>query len=159
MEKVYTKHDLIKLEDRFENVFSLTYETNEIPDSLMEITNMPYPSIRSQLIAEGYSLIICIPHLPVFKVLKQAELLQENHSFKLLRISPKVYNLAIEDFLKEFEYTYPFYWFEDFREVIFELPKTSQERMKLSNLNKNLLYSFCLEIEECTVAVWKGRID
>lgn len=70
-----------------------------------------------------------------------------------------MYNLAIEDFLKEFEYTYPFYWFEDFREVIFELPKTSQERMKLSNLNKNRLYSFCLEIEECTVAVWKGRID
>lgn len=154
MELVYTKQDLETLEDRFENFFSLPYETIEMPDSLSEINDVPYTLLRNKLLKENFSLLICLPHLPVFKELKSAELLKDNLSFRLLKISSENYNLAIEEFLKKSEYASSFIWIQDFKNVVVEMPKTSQQRMKLSNLGGNQIYSFWLEIEECTMAVW-----
>lgn len=154
MQATYTKADLLTLEDRYENIFSLSHETSELPDMLIEMEEASYSSMRSNLISENYSLIVCLPRLPVFKVLKKAELLNENHSFRLIRISAENYNSAIEYFLTESEYLFTFFWLKDFQEVVYVLPRTSQERIKLYNLRGNRLYSFWIEAEECTVAAW-----
>lgn len=157
MEVFYKKQDLKRMEDRFENVFSLPYETNEMPDHLVEMKEASYPVIHSQLIKKSFSLVVCLPCLPVVKILKKAELPQENHSFRLLRIAAENYHPAIEDFLKETEHAFTYFWLQNFQGVVYELPRTSQERHRLSNLHRNQLDSFWLEVEECTVAVWNRK--
>lgn len=154
MEKVYTKRDLENLEDRYEFLFPVPYETNTIPDRLREIGEASFAAITSQLIKGEFSLIVCIPHLPVVKVLKQAEILNTSYSFKLLRILPQQYNAAIEEFLIENSIDLKFFWIKDIQKLQFELPKTSYERIKLVNMNQNEIYSFWLEDRECTITTW-----
>lgn len=154
MEVCYTKNDLKQLDDRYENCFSLSYETTEMPNFLVEITDIPYLEMRDKLINKKYSLILCLPSLPVYKILEKAEFLKENNSFKLLRISSENYTAEIEDFLFASEYGISFFWLQDSQKVIYKLPETSQERILLSNLSNNHLYRFWMEIEECAMAVW-----
>lgn len=157
MEVSHTKNDLKLLDDRYENFFSLSFETSEMPDLLVEMSDTPFILMRSKLIDENYSLIICLSRLPVYKVLKNAELLEANNSYRLLRISSENYTSEIEDFLIASEYAFSFFWLKDFQKVTYKLPETSQERIRLSNLNNNQIYRFWMENEECTVAVWNGK--
>lgn len=154
MELTYTKNDLLIFNDRYENLFSLPYETSELPNTLMEMEETCYKDMRKKLASKNYSLIICLPHLPVHKVLKKAELLKENHTFKLLRISSENYNSAIEDLLTDSEYVFTFFWVQHYQKVIYGLPSTSLERVNVSNLEKNELYSFWIENEECIITCW-----
>lgn len=154
MEKVYTKRELENLEDRYEFLFPVPYETNTIPDRLREIGEASFAAINNQLIMDDFSLVLCVPHLPVVKVLKQAEVLGESYSFRLLRILAQNYNAAIEEFLIENSTSLSFFWIKDVQKLQFELPKTSYERIKLLNMNQNELYSFWLEDQECTVTTW-----
>lgn len=154
MERVYTKRDLENLEDRYEFLFPVPYESNAIPDRLREMGGITFAAVTSQLIKDDFSLIVCIPHLPVVKVLKQAEILGTGHSFKLLRIPPQQYNAAIEEFLIENSIDLKFFWIKDTQKLQFELPKTSYERIKLVNMNQNVIYSFWLEDRECIITTW-----
>lgn len=154
MERLYTKRDLENLEDRFEFLFPVPYESNTIPDRLKEVRAASFSAITSQLIQEDFSLIVCIPDLPVVKVLNQAELISTNHSFRLLRISSQTYSSAIEGFLMENSTDLKFFWIKNIQKLQFELPKTSYERIMLVNMNQNEVYSFWLEDEECTIATW-----
>ncbi|TWT09248.1 hypothetical protein [Planomicrobium sp. CPCC 101079] len=154
MEKVFTKSDLEKLEDRFEYEFGLPFRTNEMPDKLIEIHSVPYAKILSGLLNGSFSLILCVPRLPVEKSLKRADVLDENDSFKLLRISAKHYTSHIEEFLREIEHYITFFWIQHSRNVKFKMPKTSQEQLILSNLCANQLYALSLENEEYTVIGW-----
>lgn len=154
MEKFYTKRDLENLEDRFEFLFPVPYESDTIPDRLKEMREVSFAAITSQLIQDDFSLIVCIPHLPVVKVLKQAEVLSTSHSFRLLRIPSQTYNSAIEEFLTENSTDLKFFWIKNIQKLQFELPKTSYERIKLVNMNQNEIYSFWLEDRECTIATW-----
>lgn len=109
--------------------------------------------MRNKLINENYSLIVYLSRLPVYKMFKKAELLKENFSFRLIRISSEYYTSEIENFLVSSEYVFTFFWLKDFQGVVYELPETSQEKIQLSNLSSNQFYKFWLEIEEYTVAI------
>ena len=154
MKRVYTKRDLENLEDRYEFLFPVPYESNTTPDELVELEEISFTAITSQLIKDDFSLIVCIPHLPVIKALKQAEVLSTSHSFRLLRIPSQNYNAVIEEFLMENSISLKFFWIKSIQELQFELPKTSYERIKLVNVNQNEIYSFWLEDQECIVATW-----
>ena len=157
MQTIHSKIEIMALEDRFENEFTLMYETNIIPELLIEMKEISYSTIINALIAQKYSLIICLPRLPVYKELKKAELLIENPSFKLLRIPAEDYSFALEEFLKDFEYAFSFMWIKHAYEITYVLPSTSQERIKLLNLFNNEVFSFWIENKECTKAVWIGE--
>lgn len=154
METSYTKTDLENLEDRFEYEFALSFDAAEIPDRLVEMRNISFRDIQKELRKQGFSLILCIPHLPVVKSLKKAEVLQKNDSFKLLRVSAAEYTLKIEEYLRDFEYSLIFFWIRNIEHIIFDLPRTSQERIQLTNLNHNQIYSLQLENEECVIIEW-----
>lgn len=154
MERLYTKRELEKLEDRYEFLFPVPYESNTLPDRFKEIRDVSFAVITNQLILDGFSLILCIPHLPVIKILKQAEVLSRSHSFRLLRIPSQNYNAAIKNFLMENSTDLKFFWIKDIQNFQVELPKTSYERIKLVSMNRNEVYSFWLEDRECTIAVW-----
>lgn len=154
MEKLYTKRDLESLDDRFEFLFPVPYESNTIPDRLKEMREVSFAEITSQLLQDDFSLIVCIPHLPVVKALKEAQVLSTSHSFRLLRIPSQTYNSATEEFLKENSTDLKSFWIKDTQKLQFELPKTSYERIKLVNMNQNEIYSFWLVDRECTIATW-----
>ncbi|TWT26002.1 hypothetical protein [Planomicrobium sp. CPCC 101110] len=154
MEKVFTKTELKKLEDRFEYEFGLSFRTDEVPDRLVMMEKTPYGKIQNELLGGSYSLILCIPRLPVEKSLKRADVLDENDSFKLLRLSAENHTSHIEEFLKEIEYRFTFFWIQHFRNIKFKMPKTSGEQLILSNLSGNRLYDLSLENEECTTMIW-----
>lgn len=154
MERLYTKRELENLEDRYEFLFPVPYESNTLPDRFKEMREVSFAVITSQLIQDGFSLIVCIPRLPAIKVLKQAEVLSASHSFRLLRIPSQNYNAAIEEFLMENSTDLKFFWIKDIQNFQVELPKTSYERIKLVSMNQNEVYSFWLEDRECTIAVW-----
>lgn len=101
MEKVYTKEDLDNLEDRYDFLFPVPYETNTTPDKLVEVRDISLSAINDQLIKSNFSLIMYTPQLPVIYELKQAEVLSESSSFRLLRIPPRNFNPSIEEFLLE----------------------------------------------------------
>lgn len=157
MQTIHSKIEIMTLEDRFENEFALMYETNVIPELLIETTGTSYTNIINTLIAQKYSLIVCLPRLPVYKELKKAEVLKENQAFKLLRIPAEAYSSALDRFLKDFEYAFTFLWIKHVYEISYVLPSTSQERIKLLNLVDNEVYSFLIENEECIRAVWIGE--
>lgn len=154
MERLYTKRELENLEDRYEFLFPVPYESNTIPDRLKEIREVSFAAVTNQLIRSDFSLIVCIPHLPVVKVLKQAEVFSTSHSFRLLKITSQNYNAAIEEFLMENSIDLKFFWIKDIQNFQVELPQTSYERIKLINMNQNEVYSYWIEDRECTVALW-----
>lgn len=157
MQTIHSKIEIMSLEDRFENEYALMYETNFIPELLIEMKETSYTNITKTLIAQEYSLIVCLPRLPVYKELKKAEVLKENLAFKLLRIPAEDYSSALDEFLKDFEYAFTFSWIKHAYKISYVLPNTSQERIKLLNLVDNEVYSFWIENEECIRAVWIGE--
>ncbi|MGK7377611.1 hypothetical protein ACSFXN_07190 [Planococcus sp. 1R117A] len=154
MENIYTKRDLENLEDRYEFLFPVPYETKTTPDQLVEMKEVSFAAITRQLVNDGFSLLVCIPHLPVVKAFKQAEVLSANHSFRFLRIPHQDYQAAIEECLMEHANSLTFFLVQDVRQLQYELPKTSHESIKLVNMSRNELYSFWIEDRECTVARW-----
>lgn len=154
MEKVYTKKALENLEDRYEFLFPVPYVTNTTPDQLLEMKEVSFAAITRQLIKDGFSLLLCIPHLPVVKAFKQAEVLSENPAFRLLSISVQDYNEVIEECLLENSISLSFFWVKNVRTLRYELPKTSSESIRLLDMSRNELCSFWIEDRECTVAIW-----
>lgn len=39
--------------------------------------------------------------------------------------------------------------------ISFVLPKTSEERIKLHDINRNVIYYFQFEFEVCTIITWE----
>lgn len=155
MDNGYSKERLEAMEDRFENYFSLPFETEELPDFLVDMKTVSYFQKRDKLLEERFSLLMCLPYLPVPDFAKQVQLLEENITFKLWKVTAEVYNQDIEDFLSEFEYGLTFFWIKDPDGAVFELPKTSQQRIKFSSMNNNEIHCFRIELEECVKVVWK----
>jgi len=151
----YSKERLEVMEDRFENYFSLPFETEELPDFLVDMKAVSYFQKRDKLLEERFSLLMCLPHLPVPDFAKQVQLLEENINFKLWKVAAEVYNQDIEDFLSESEYGLTFLWIKDPDGAVFELPKTSQQRMKVSSMKNNEIHCLWIELEECVKVVWK----
>lgn len=154
MGRIYTRKDLENMEDPYEYLFPVPYETETIPNMLEEISIASFSETSDQLLAANFSLILCIPLLPVNKVLKQAELLSEGDSFKLLRIPPEMYNSEIEQFIIEHSTSLHYFWIKNSETLKYALPKTSSIKIKLLNLNHNEIYSFWLEEQECIKTVW-----
>lgn len=154
MDCSYTKKQLKTMDDRFENYFSLPFETNELPDSLVEMKVARYSEKTEELRREKFSLLVCIPHLPVPPIVKRAQLLGENNTFRLWKVSSEFYNRDIEDFLAESEYAFTTLWIKDPLGADYELPKTSQQRLKISALKNNEIHCFWMELEECVKVVW-----
>lgn len=155
MKRIYTNVELQKLDDRFENEFSLTFETDKQPVQIVESDLNDFNKFEDLIYNENYNLLISIPHLPVFKILKNIEIMEENNFFKLVKVTKQNFNVEIKQFLIENEFSYTFFLLKETNKIQFVLPKTSGERLKLQNIQKNVIYYFQFEFEECTVISWE----
>lgn len=155
MKRIYTNLELQKLDDRFENEFSLTFETDKEPIQVVETDFNNHNSFEDLIYNENYKLIISVPHIPVFKVLENIDIIQENSFFKLVEVTKQNFNTEIKQFLIENEFSYTFFLMKESNNIRFVLPKTSRERIKLYDIQKNILYYFQFEFEVCTIITWE----
>lgn len=154
MKNLYTKKELLKLEDRFENIFSLPFESDKVANQVIEYHNCKTKEIKKSLLNKNYTLILSIPRFPVHKILKKGQVIIENESFKLLEITNDIYNKEIEEFLVENEYSLNYFWAKNVNNIEFIISKTSQERIKITNIFENEIYHLRDEVQECIISSW-----
>ncbi|WP_338749282.1 hypothetical protein [Bacillus sp. FJAT-52991] len=154
MKNTFTRRDLEKFDDRFENIFALPYESDKIADQLIEEENFDFNHAKQFLLRKNFTLVLCIPRIPTFNNLKKAKIIDENDTFRLLKVDVQDYDFEIEKFLLENEYSYIFFWVKKPNNLKYILPKSSRDRLKLLALFDNEIYSFRFELKECIIASW-----
>lgn len=155
MKRTYSNLDLRKLDDRFENEFSLTFEIDTLPKQVEEMCLKDFNRFEELIYSNNYKLIISIPCIPVLKILKNLEIIEENNSFKLVKVTKQNFNIEIKQFLIENEFSVIFFLLKEMNKISFVLPKTSGERIKLHDINRNVIYYFQFEFEVCTIITWE----
>lgn len=97
MKRTYSNLDLRKLDDRFENEFSLTFEIDTLPKQVEETCLKDFNRFEELIYSNNYKLIISIPCISVLKIFKKLEIIEENNSFKLVKLLNKILILKLNN--------------------------------------------------------------
>lgn len=159
MKIIYSREDLLVLEDPFEYEVGLPIRIRELPAFVIE---EEVPDSREQLdcfLKEGYTLVIQklrIPNPPVFAGL---HVIAENTVMKLYAYEANHCEDALWDVLSENEYNqhWAYFLLKKTEGVRFELPYTNeaQSSLELSNLKTNELVHLRFETNQSVTCQWE----
>ncbi|WP_214722949.1 hypothetical protein [Exiguobacterium sp. s143] len=159
MKIIYSREDLLALEDPFEYEVSLPIRIRELPASVIE---EELPDSREQLdrlLKEGYTLVIQKPRIPNPPVFAGLHVIAENTVMKLYVYEADHCEDALWDVLSENEYNrhWAYFLLKKIEGVRFELPYTNeaQSSLKLSNLKTNELVHLRFETNQSVACQWE----
>ncbi len=158
MKIIYSREDLLALEDPFEYEVGLPIRTRELPASVIE---EEIPESREQLnrlLKDGYTLVIQKPRIPNLPVFAGLPVIAENTVMKLYVYETNHCEEALWEALSENEYDWHWASFllKKIESVRFELPYTheAQSSLKLSNLKTNELVHLRFETNQSVTCQW-----
>ncbi|WP_214860539.1 hypothetical protein [Exiguobacterium sp. s161] len=159
MKIIYSREDLLALEDPFEYEVGLPIRIRELPASVIE---EEVPDSREQLdrfLKEGYTLVIQKPRIPNPLVFAGLSVIAENTVMKLYVYEANHCEDALWDVLSENEYNqhWASFLLKKIEGVRFELPYTyeAQSSLKLSNLKTNELVHLRFETNQSVTCQWE----
>ncbi|WP_035397794.1 hypothetical protein [Exiguobacterium sp. OS-77] len=158
MKIIYSREDLLALEDPFEYEVGLPIRIRELPASVIE---EELPDSREQLnhlLKEGYTLVIQKPRIPNPPVFAGLHVISENTVMKLYVYEANHCEDALWDVLSENEYNrhWAYFLLKKIEGVRFELPYTNEAQiaLKLSNLKINELVHLRFETNQSVTCQW-----
>jgi len=158
MKIIYSREDLLALEDPFEYEVGLPIRIRELPASVIE---EELPDSREQLdrlLKEGYTLVIQKPRIPSSPVFSGLSVIAENTVMKLYVYKANHCEDALWDVLSENEYSqhWSYFLLKKIEDVRFELPYTNEDQssLELSNLKTNELVHLRFEINQSVTCQW-----
>ncbi|MFL0200513.1 hypothetical protein ACHFI2_07820 [Exiguobacterium acetylicum] len=159
MKIIYSREDLLALEDPFEYEVGLPIRIRELPASVIE---EELPDSRERLdcfLKEGYTLVIQKPRIPNPSVFAGLHVIAENTVMKLCVYEANHCEDALWDVLSENEYNrhWAYFLLKKIEGVRFELPYTNeaQSSLKLSNLKTNELVHLRFETNQSVTCQWE----
>lgn len=159
MKIIYSREDLLALEDPFEYEVGLPIRIRELPASVIE---EELPDSREQLnhlLKEGYTLVIQKSRIPNPYVFARLHVIAENTVMKLCVYEANHCEDALWDVLSENEYNrhWAYFLLKKIEGVRFELPYTNeaQSSLKLSNLKTNELVHLRFETNQSVTCQWE----
>ncbi|WP_047395732.1 MULTISPECIES: hypothetical protein [unclassified Exiguobacterium] len=159
MKIIYSREDLLALEDPFEYEVGLPIRIRELPASVIE---EELPDSREQLnhlLKEGYTLVIQKSRIPNPYVFAGLHVIAENTVMKLCVYEANHCEDALWDVLSENEYNrhWAYFLLKKIEGVRFELPYTNeaQSSLKLSNLKTNELVHLRFETNQSVTCQWE----
>jgi len=159
MKIIYSREDLLALEDPFEYEVGLPIRIRELPASVIE---EELPDSREQLnhlLKEGYTLVIQKSRIPNPYVFAGLHVIAENTVMKLYVYEANHCEDALWDVLSENEYNrhWAYFLLKKIEGVRFELPYTNeaQSSLKLSNLKTNELVHLRFETNQSVTCQWE----
>lgn len=158
MKIIYSREDLLALEDPFEYEVGLPIRIKELPASVIE---EELPDSREQLnhlLKEGYTLVIQKSRIPNPSLFAGLHVIAENTVMKLYVYEANHCEDALWDVLFESEYNqhWSYFLLKKIEGVRFELPYTNeaQSSLKLSNLKTNELVHLRFETNQSVTCQW-----
>jgi len=158
MKIIYSREDLLALEDPFEYEVGLPIRIRELPASVIE---EELPDSREQLnhlLKEGYTLVIQKPRIPNPSIFAGLHEIAENTVMKLYVYEANHCEDALWDVLSENEYNqhWAYFLLKKIEDVRFELPYTNEAQiaLKLSNLKINELVHLRFETNQSVTCQW-----
>lgn len=158
MKIIYSREDLLALENPFEYELGLPIRIRELPASVIE---EELPDSREQLdrlLKEGYTLAIQKPRIPNFPVFAGLSVIAENTVMKLYVYKADHCEEALWDVLSENEYNrhWAYFLLKKIEGVRFELAYTqpSQQSLRLTHLGTNQLVYLQFETYQSVSCQW-----
>ncbi|HAB34192.1 MAG TPA: hypothetical protein DCE40_08865 [Exiguobacterium sp.] len=158
MKIIYSREDLLALEDPFEYEVGLPIRIRELPASVIE---EELPDSREQLnhlLKEGYILVIQKPRIPNPSIFAGLHVIAENTVMKLYVYEANHCEDAVWDVLSENEYDrhWAYFLLKKIEGVRFELPYTqpSQQSLRLTHLGTNQLVYLQFETYQSVSCQW-----
>jgi len=158
MKTIYSREDLLALDDPFEYEVGLPIRIRELPSSVIE---EEMPDSREQLdrlLKKGYTLVIQKPRIPNARVFAELPVIAENKIMKLYTYEANHCEGALWDVLSENEYDlhWAYFLLEKVEGVSFELPYTqpSQHSLRISHLGTNQLVYLQFETYQSVSCQW-----
>ncbi|MGX9807763.1 hypothetical protein ACV3PA_11040 [Exiguobacterium acetylicum] len=159
MKIIYSREDLLALEDPFEYEVGLPIRIRELPASVIEEEIPDNREHLARLLKEGYTLVIQKPRIPNPSIFAGLHLIAENTVMKLYIYQENHCEDALWDVLSENEYNrhWASFLLKKIEGVRFELPYTNeaQSSMKLSNLKTNELVHLRFETNQSVTCQWE----
>ncbi|MGX9135071.1 hypothetical protein ACWV26_11985 [Rummeliibacillus sp. JY-2-4R] len=147
---IYNQKELKMLEDRYENEFSFSFLTLEKPKEINHMLETNTEHLFKDFWMKQYNILVVVPNLFLAKLKISYYTLVKNNSFTLICIKKNTEINNIIKNLKENEYINGFYAFliKSLDDIIFDLPLTSQERIKMKHLVNNEIVVFSFDVDE-----------
>ena len=159
MKIIYSREDLLTLEDPFEYEVGLPIRIRELPVSVIEEEIPNSREHLDRLLKDGYTLVIQKPRIPNPPVFAGLSVIAENTVMKLYVYKANHYEDALWDVLSENEYNrhWAYFLLKKIEGVRFELPYTNeaQSSLKLSNLKTNELVHLRFETNQSVTCQWE----
>lgn len=158
MKIIYSREDLLALEDPFEYEVGLPIRIRELPASVIE---EEMPDSREQLdrlLKDGYTLVIQKPRIPSPPIFAELPVIAENTIMKLYTYEANHCEDALWEALSENKYDrhWAYFLLKKVEGVRFELPYTqpSQQSLRLTHLGTNQLVYLQFETYQSVSCQW-----
>ncbi|MFF3102182.1 hypothetical protein [Viridibacillus arvi] len=147
---LFSRSMIEKMDDTYENEFSLPILTGVIPVQISEISELDCRCKIKKLLSQDYKILIQTPNLPKRKILSHLHIQAQNNYFTLYYLSASSYTDDIWELLNEQQYAngHTFFFIKDTEGIEFELPQSSNKRLKVLNVKNNEIIILRLELEE-----------
>ncbi|WP_368915106.1 hypothetical protein [Exiguobacterium acetylicum] len=158
MKTIYSREDLLALDDPFEYEVGLPIRIRELPSSVIK---EEIPDSREQLdrlLKDGYTLVIQKPRVPNPPVFAELPVIAENTIMKLYVYEANHCEDAVWEALSENEYDrhWAYFLLKKVEGVRFELLYTqpSQQSLRLTHLGTNQLVYLQFETYQSVSCQW-----
>ncbi|MFE6169491.1 hypothetical protein ACFVP8_16720 [Viridibacillus arvi] len=147
---IYLKSMIEKMDDTYENEFSIPILTEIIPFQISECSELDCRGQIKKLLSQDYKILIQTPNLPKRKLLSHLHIQARNNYFTLYNVSASSYTDDIWELLNDRQYAngHTFFFMKDTEEIEFELPQSSTKRLKVIKVKNNEIIILRLELGE-----------
>ena len=135
----------------FEN---LPFISSNPPNRIKEYQCEIPLEIISEYLNNDYQLILQTSVFPSRRKLHHLEVIEKNQFFNLIRVDKLTFNTQLGKFIEENEYVngFNFFLMKDVTYPVFQLPLSSRDTIKITNLTNNHLVFVQIEsydVKEC----------